>query len=71
MGTSRRYNTNWSASFAGQIHQQRDGREKAQVGEEEDGGTDEEAERGVEGFGGEIDLKVALAKVAVHFYTVA
>jgi hypothetical protein len=57
--------------FCREIDQQCDRRQKPQVGEEQDGGTDQEAERGAEGLRGEIDLEVALAKVAVHFYTVA
>jgi hypothetical protein len=31
----------------------------------------QQTKRGMEWFGGEIDLQVALAKIAVHFYTVA
>jgi len=47
--------------FCREIDQQRDRRQEPQVGEEQDGGTDQQPERGVEGLRGEIDFEGALA----------
>ena len=57
--------------LTGKVNDECDGCQERQVREEDPDGVAEQRERGVEGLGGEIDLKMTLAKIAVHRIRVA